>query len=75
MHGRWFGKKPFLSSFPVYISACMHAHIMSGQEAFVHKVTKMIEHRKEESQEILKGWFTPEQMKTELHWGSTLRWN
>ena len=32
----------------------------------------MIELRKEESQEILKGWFTQEQMKSELKWGSML---
>ena len=42
------------------------------QEVFVSKVVKMIEHRKENSQEILCGWFTPEQMKTELKWDKTL---
>ena len=42
------------------------------QEVFIHKVTKMIELRKEDTQEVLKGWFTPEQMKTELKWTTTL---
>jgi hypothetical protein len=32
----------------------------------------MIELRKEDTQEVLKGWFTPEQMKTELKWTTNL---
>lgn len=51
--------------FPIFAQTMM-------QEVFVNKVTKMIEHRKEEAVEVLKGWFTPEQMKAELHWSSTL---
>ena len=42
------------------------------QEVFVRKVTKMIELRKEDSQEVLKGWFTTDQMKSELKWTSIL---
>lgn len=42
------------------------------QAAFIHKVVKMIEHRNENSQEVLAGWFTPEQMKSELKWSGTL---
>ena len=42
------------------------------QDMFVRKVTKMIELRKEDSQEVLKGWFTVDQMKSELKWTSIL---
>lgn len=42
------------------------------EEVFVHKVTKMIEHRKEDAHEVLKGWFTQDQMKTELKWSTNL---
>jgi hypothetical protein len=45
---------------------------LSLQEKFVSKVSKMIQNRKEESQEVLKGWFTPQQMKAELQWDQTL---
>ena len=38
----------------------------------MRKVTKMIENRKEDAQEVLKGWFTQELMKTELKWSSML---
>lgn len=48
----------------------VHTDIL--QAAFVCKVVKVIEHRKETSQEILSGWFTPEQMKSELKWTSIL---
>ena len=44
------------------------------QDMFVRKVTKMIELRKEDSQEVLKGWFTVDQMKSELKWTSILCW-
>lgn len=42
------------------------------QEVFVAKVTTMIEKKNEDSQEVLSGWFTPEQMKTELKWSTSL---
>lgn len=42
------------------------------QEVFVAKITKMIEHRNEGGKEVLSGWFTPEQMKSELKWSTTL---
>lgn len=42
------------------------------QEMLVCKVTKLIDQRKEESQEVLKGWFTVEMMKTELKWSAIL---
>ena len=53
----------------VYISSNTFLNL---QEKFVHKVTKMIEMKKEDSQEVLKGWFTQEQMRVELKWSATL---
>ena len=42
---------------------------------FVSSVLRMIEKKNEDSQELLSGWFTPEQMKTELKWSSKLGHN
>ena len=42
------------------------------QEVFIAKVVKLIEQRNEDSQEIQSGWFTPDQMKTELKWSQLL---
>jgi len=52
--------------------AVQHISYHLPQEVFVRKVTKMIENRKEDAQEVLKGWFTQELMKTELKWSSML---
>lgn len=41
------------------------------KDKFIHRVTKMIELRKEDAQEVLKGWFTVDMMKTELKWSSS----
>ena len=46
--------------------------VIFHQDKFVHQVTKMIEKKNEDSQEVKTGWFTPHQMKTELKWESSL---
>ena len=39
-----------------------------SQDAFVTQVVKLIERKNEDTQEVKSGWFTPNQMKTELKW-------
>lgn len=45
---------------------------MVFQDAFVTQVTKLIERKNEDTQEVKSGWFTPNQMKTELKWDAFL---
>lgn len=42
------------------------------KDKFVSNVIRIIEKKNEDSEELLSGWFTPEQMKTELKWSSNL---
>ena len=56
----------------LYVTLHVSKIVPPIQDVFVQKVTKMIELRKEESQEILKGWFTQEQVKSELKWSTML---
>lgn len=45
---------------------------VSPEDKFVNSVTKMIERKNEDQQEVKSGWFTPAQMKTELKWDQPL---
>lgn len=47
--------------------------LLSQQATFVCNVVKQIEKRNEHAEEVLSGWFTPEQMKNELKWSPTLK--
>ena len=42
------------------------------QAQFVSNCVNMIEKQNSETQEVIAGWFTPEQMKTSLHWSSCI---
>lgn len=58
----------------IYINIC-HPYCypyLQWQEQFVHQMVKIIEKKHTESQEVLKGWFTPDQMKTKLLWTTFL---
>ena len=45
---------------------------LAAQATFIHQVIKVIEKKKEETQVVQCGWFTPEQMRTVLKWSPPL---
>lgn len=60
--------------FPVFSRTIWYGIIVFklGEGKFISEVTVMIEKRRENSEKVKSGWFTPDQMRTELKWVSTL---